>query len=531
MRKAIIIGAGPAGLTAAYELLKKTDIQPIVIEQGTQVGGLSRTIDFHGNKIDIGGHRFFSKSPKVVDWWLHFLPLQEHETTGPSHITYRNQQATIKTNKTVSPQPGNNTEDVMLLRPRKSSIYFEGKFFGYPLQLTFSTMRKLGFSKVLSFAFSYTGAKLAPIQPELTLEDFFINRFGRALYRTFFKSYTEKVWGVPCNELPASWGKQRVKSLNIAKVLRHAIRSLFTKSTDIHQRNTQTSLIEQFLYPTYGPGQMWEKVADTARQMGAVIHMNTRVVALHADTNNSLRSVVIQKAGADETEVLEADYFISTMPVKTLLRNLYGLNMPPLVRASSESLQYRDFLIVGILTGEDGIKPGITDNWIYIQDKGILAGRVQFFHNWSPRMVQAPDTQWIGVEYFCNETDAFWQQDDATIARFAVEEMSKIHLLDANKLKDTLVVRVKKAYPSYFGGYRDFDQVKQFLDAINNLFPIGRNGMHRYNNTDHSMLTAMAAVENIAIGKTDKTNIWAVNTDDEYHEETQKQSETTDSTS
>ncbi len=520
MRKAIIIGAGPAGLTAAYELLKRTDIQPIVIEQGNQAGGLSRTIDFDGNKIDIGGHRFFSKSQKVVDWWLHFLPLQANGMAENIQISYRDQQAAFEVDKKTTGSPGDNEEDVMLLRPRKSSIYFEGRFFDYPLQFTFSTLRKLGFIKVLKFAFSYTKAKLAPIREELTLEDFFINRFGKELYQTFFKSYTEKVWGVPCRELPASWGKQRVKGLNIGNVLKHAVRSLFYKSKDIHQKNTQTSLIEQFLYPRYGPGQMWEKVANRSRQMGAVIHMNTRVVGLHAETNTKLKSVVIKKAGSDETEILEADYFISTMPVRTLLRHLNGIDIPASVTASSESLQYRDFLIVGILTTADGLKTDVTDNWIYIQDKGIRAGRVQFFHNWSPGMTRSPDSRWIGVEYFCNETDQFWQQDDAAIAGFAVNEMSGIQLLDANKVQNTLVVKVRKAYPSYFGGYRDFDKVKQFLDGIDNLFPVGRNGMHRYNNTDHSMLTAMATVDNIIAGRTNKANIWEINTDDEYHEET-----------
>lgn len=519
MRKAIIIGAGPAGLTAAYELLNKTDIIPVIIEQDNQVGGLSKTIDFEGNKIDIGGHRFFSKSKKVVDWWLNVLPLQ---TTNDENIQlqYQNQQTehVIKDNRK---QVSDSDEEVMLLRPRKSRIYYKGLFFDYPLQFNISTLRKLGLVNVFKFAFSYAKAKLFPVKPELSLEDFFKNRFGSVLYKTFFEEYTEKVWGVPCSQLPASWGRQRIKGLNVSQVLKHALKSLFYKSSDIHQKNTNTSLIEQFLYPKYGPGQMWQKVADHIIEKGGSILLNTAVTAVNGDGNKRIQSIAIKDYTSSEERAIEADYFLSTMPVRELLRDLNHLNIPPKVLAASDSLEYRDFLIVGILTDKELAQKDITDNWIYIQDKGIKAGRVQFFHNWSPGMVKNPGSKWIGVEYFCNESDSFWQQEDDSIAAFAVAEMTKIGMIDAASVKNTCVVKVKKAYPSYFGGYSNFEIVKQYLDSIENLFPIGRNGMHRYNNTDHSMLTAMAAVDNIISGQTDKSNIWEINTDDEYHEEAQ----------
>lgn len=515
MRKAIIIGAGPAGLTAAYELLNKTDIIPIIIEQDGQVGGLSKTIDFEGNKIDIGGHRFFSKSKKVVDWWLKILPLQ---SGGDENIRLQYQNQSSEYVVTSGDEPGND-EDVMLLRPRKSRIYYKGLFFDYPLQFNISTLRKLGLVNVLKFACSYAKAKLFPVKPELSLEDFFKNRFGSVLYKTFFKEYTEKVWGVPCSKLPASWGRQRIKGLNVMQVLKHAVRSLFYKSSDIHQKNTNTSLIEQFLYPKYGPGQMWQKVADHIVEGGGSIFLNTAVTGIHGDGANRILSATIKENNSGNEQLIEADYFFSTMPVRELLRNLGGFKIPANVLAASDSLEYRDFLIVGILTNKELAQKNISDNWIYIQDTGIKAGRLQFFHNWSPGMIKEPGNKWIGVEYFCNESDSFWQQDDEAIAAFAVSEMAKIGMIDASAVKNTCVVKVKKAYPSYFGGYSNFEIVKQYLDAIENLFPIGRNGMHRYNNTDHSMLTAMAAVDNIISGQTDKSNIWEINTDDEYHEE------------
>lgn len=523
MKHAIIIGAGPAGLTAAYELLTKTDIVPVIFEQDHQPGGLSKTIDYKGNKIDIGGHRFFSKSEKVINWWLHFLPLENINRDEEFQISYKGNKASFKSENKIAIE-----DRVMMLRPRKSRIYYQHKFFDYPLQLSAKTLRKLGIVKTLRIIFSYSYAKIFPVHPEESLSDFFKNRFGEELYQTFFKDYTEKVWGVPCENLPATWGQQRVKDLNIGRVIRHAIRSLFTRNKSIGQKGTSTSLIEQFMYPRYGPGQMWETVAGEIEKLGGKIFYNSAVSAVNGNGDNQIQSVEITNTLTGEKMIHEGDYFFSTMPVKELVHKLQHISVPDSVKQIADTLQYRDFLIVGILVADLAIqesKAAFTDNWIYIQNKKIKAGRIQFFHNWSPYMVNHPGDIWIGVEYFCNETDAFWQQDDTTIATVAIEEMRDIGILNPQQVQDTLVVKVSKAYPSYFGGYENFSVVQHFLDKIDNLYLIGRNGMHRYNNSDHSMLTAMEAVENIISGRKDKSNIWEINTEDEYHEEQNFQSD------
>ncbi len=518
MRYAIIIGAGPAGLTAAYELLTKTDILPIVIEQDKQPGGLSKTVDHHGNKIDIGGHRFFSKSEKVVNWWLHFLPLDPANAVKDLHIRYRGNNASFHhTGAAITDE-----QQVMMLRPRKSRIYFKGQFFNYPIRLNGNTLLKLGLTKTVRIAFTYVQAKLFPQKPERNLADFYRNRFGNELYHTFFEAYTRKVWGVPCEKLPATWGRQRVKDLSIGRVIRHAFKSVLNSNKTIRQEGTSTSLIEQFMYPKYGPGQMWETVAKAIEELGGKICYNTTVTAINAGANGYIRSAEVTDNTTGEKNIYEGDYFFSTMPVKELVEKLDHLPVPAEVKQAAGSLEYRDFLIVGILASALAVKESdmaFTDNWIYIQDRHIKAGRVQLFHNWSPYMVKDPGDIWIGVEYFCNETDEFWQQDDGAIAGDAVREMESVGILHAQQVKDKLVVRVKKAYPSYFGGYENFGMVQEFLDRIDNLYLVGRNGMHRYNNSDHSMLTAMAAVENIITERKDKTNIWEINTEETYHEE------------
>lgn len=521
MQYAIIIGAGPAGLTAAYELLTKTDILPIVLEQDAGPGGLSKTIDHNGNKIDIGGHRFFSKSEKVIQWWLHFLPLEPGTPEEVFHIHYKGSSASYKhTDDKIEDE-----DQVMMLRPRKSRIFFDKKFFDYPLQLNGRTLSKLGLLKSIRIGCSYVYAKLFPVKPEINLSAFFRNRFGNELYQTFFKDYTEKVWGVSCEQLPATWGQQRVKDLNVGRVLFHAVKSLFSSNKTISQKGTSTSLIEQFMYPRYGPGQMWETVAKEITERGGKIFCNSTVTAVNADSRGLITSVEATDNFTGEKNTYSGSCCFSTMPVKELMNKLRNVEIPEPVHRAAESLEYRDFLIVGILaSGLQIADASFTDNWIYIQEKNIKAGRIQFFHNWSPYMVKNTGDMWIGVEYFCNETDAFWQQDDETIAANAIAEMESIGVLTSTQVKDKLVVKVKKAYPSYFGGYENFDKVQEFLDQIDNLYLIGRNGMHRYNNSDHSMLTAMAAVENIINGRKDKSNIWEINTEDVYHEEYDKAS-------
>jgi protoporphyrinogen oxidase len=502
VRKAIIIGAGPAGLTAAYELLARTDIQPIVLEATDAFGGISRTVNYKGNRIDIGGHRFFSKSDRVMQWWLDILPLQKLPE-GMQTIMYHRMTTNVASREESAPDP-DREEKVMLVRARKSRIYFARRFFDYPISLSPDTLRKLGIGRTLKIGFSYMRSVLFP-RKEKNLEDFFINRFGRELYLTFFKSYTEKVWGVPCNEISAEWGAQRVKGLSILKAIVH-----FFKKT------TETSLIEQFLYPKYGPGQMWDEVARIVREKGGEIHMRTRVAKILRNEDGSVRGVIARRESGEELEI-SGDYVFSSMPVRSLVRALEG-DVPERVRSVAAGLIYRDFIVAGVLL-KKLLVPEIRDNWIYIQEPDVLVGRLQVFNNWSPYMVADRSLTWIGLEYFCNATDAMWSWPDEKMLSLAVDELARMQLADPADVLDGIVIRVPKTYPAYFGAYEHFDRIREYADTIPNLFLIGRNGMHRYNNQDHSMLTAMVSIDNILAGRMDKSNVWEINTEDEYHEE------------
>jgi protoporphyrinogen oxidase len=529
-RTAVIIGAGPAGLTAAYELLSRTDIKPIVLEKSGNIGGLSRTIRYKGNRMDIGGHRFFSKSDRVMNWWLKHMPLA-NETAGETTITYHRQTRSVATLGTsplasalaVAEDAERDPDAVMLLRPRKSRIYFLRTFFSYPLQLSWDTLSKLGPIRTARIALSYLRSVLLPVRPVKNLEDFFIARFGRELYATFFKSYTEKVWGTPCFAISAEWGEQRIKGLSVKKTIAHHLkRVLRPKDRDFKQKNTETSLIEQFLYPKYGPGQMWEEVARKVETLGGRIVRNAQVTKIATHGQHIRGVVTADPAGCEQR--FDADFLFSTMPVTELVRSL-DCPVPADVREVSCGLQYRDFITVGLLLKSLRIKDSetapdtrIADNWIYIQEPGVLAGRLQIFNNWSPHLVADQDHVWLGVEYFCYETDPIWKLDDAAMAQLAREELQKIGIIDQAQVLDWHVERVPKAYPAYFGTYERFDVVRQHLDNFQNLFLIGRNGMHKYNNQDHSMLTAMIAVDNIITDDCDKSSIWEVNTEVEYHE-------------
>ena len=523
-KTAILIGAGPAGLTAAYEFLTRTNIKPIVLERSNYMGGISRTVNFKGNRIDIGGHRFFSKSDRVMNWWLRQMPM-EANGNGSHRIKYHGMT------REVAAQPSNGHEKsfppdhVMLVRKRKSRIYFLGKFFDYPISLSPDTLIKMGFLRTILGACSYLRSALFPIKNVVTLEDFFINRFGRQLYRTFFKEYTEKVWGVPCSQISAEWGEQRIKGLSIKKSIAHFLRRLLPQPADIAQKNVETSLIDQFLYPKLGPGQMWESVAAEVSAMGGEIFANCEVTEIHCQGSRVSSLKVIDRSGAER--VFHGDYFFSTMAVKDLIRSM-KTPVPERVRTISEGLLYRDFITVGLLANrlkiaEHGGQP-VKDNWIYIQEPDVLAGRLQIFNNWSPAMVADPDKTWIGVEYFCYESDTLWNKSDQEMAAFASVELDKIGILRKEDVLDSIVIRMPKTYPAYFGTYAQFGEVCEFLDGFENLFLVGRNGMHKYNNQDHSMLTAMLAVDNIIAGSSDKSNLWAVNTEMEYHETSNQQS-------
>ncbi len=515
-RTAIIVGAGPAGLTAAYELLKRTSVHPIVLEQHDYMGGISRTAEYKGNRIDIGGHRFFSKSERVMNWWLNVLPLEESASDGNNQITYRRQSRSLPDSQTAA-----SSELCMLLRPRKSRIYFMRKFFEYPLKLTADTLKKLGLLRTVRIGISYLYAAARPIRPETNLEHFFINRFGRELYRTFFKDYTEKVWGVPCDEISAEWGAQRIKGLSILAALKHMLASKRTGG-ELAQTETETSLIERFLYPKYGPGQMWEEVARQVKAEGGEILTNWKVARVEHD-GSRVKAVAAVNSITGEERVFRGEYFFSTMPIQELM-TAWTPACPAAVREVSDGLVYRDFITVGVLCRKlsvhDPATPGrmIRDNWIYIQEPDVLVGRLQVFNNWSPHMVADPSTVWIGLEYFCYEADDLWKKSNDEMIALAKKELEAMRIVDPADVLDATVIKMAKTYPAYFGAYERFSTIREYVDGFENLFLVGRNGMHKYNNQDHSMLTAMTAVDNIIAGRLDKTNLWALNSEMEYHE-------------
>lgn len=517
-KTAIIIGAGPAGLTAAYELLSRTDILPIVIEKSDYMGGISRTVNYKNNRIDIGGHRFFSKSDRVMDWWFQHLPMQE--SGAAQSITYQGQTREVLPSEPVGDSKP--VDELMLVRRRKSRIYYLRQFFDYPIQLSFDTLRKLGPWRTLRIGTSYLRSSFFPPKQVVNLEQFFIKRFGRELYLTFFKSYTEKVWGTPCREISAEWGEQRIKGLSITKTILHFLKTALGRKNkaDVRQKGTETSLIEQFLYPKYGPGQMWETVARKIREKGGVIHCGIDVRGLRVEHNRIVAVTGVDGTGAPLE--FDGDYFFSTMPVKELVQSMNGdARVPDAVREISDGLIYRDFITVGLLVKrlKVGVDGHVDDNWIYIQEPDVLAGRLQIFNNWSPYMVADSRNIWLGVEYFCNEGDDLWNKPDAEMKKLAADELHSIGIIDRNDVLDATVIRMPKTYPAYFGTYSRFPELRRYLDGFENLFLVGRNGMHKYNNQDHSMLTAMVAVDQIAAGSVDKGAIWDVNTETEYHEE------------
>jgi protoporphyrinogen oxidase len=525
-RKALIIGAGPAGLTAAFELVKRTDIQPVVLEKSGDMGGISRTVRYKDNRIDIGGHRFFSKSDRVMNWWMEMMPVEGSRNgsgNGTHSISYQRQSREVSSNG--SGPDARRDDRVMLIRNRKSRIYFLRQFFDYPIQLSADTLKRLGLMRTVRIGASYTKSMMNQQKPERTLEQFLINRFGRELYLTFFKSYTEKVWGVPCNQISAEWGAQRIKGVSIVSAIKHFFKSRSAKKPagDIAQKGVETSLIEKFMYPKLGPGQLWEYVAEDVKSKGGIVKTGWNVDKLITDGFHVTAAETLN-AGTGERETIQADYFFSTMPIKELMRCLDG-PVPANVLEVSDNLIYRDFITVGILLKKLKINEQtpqgaklLSDNWIYIQEPDVLVGRMQIFNNWSPYLVANPDNVWIGLEYFCYETDALWKKPDAEMIEFAKDEIEKIGMINREDVLDACVIRVPKTYPAYFGAYERFDEVKNYICKFDNLFLVGRNGMHKYNNQDHSMLTAMTAVDNIIEGRVDKSNIWALNTEMEYHE-------------
>jgi protoporphyrinogen oxidase len=518
-KTAVIMGGGPAGLTAAHELQQRSDVRPIVFEADTQVGGISKTINYRGNRMDLGGHRFFSKSDWVMQWWQAMLPVEGAQSLGsPVELAYQGKRTGLQ----PAPIAPSDPDRVMLIRSRLSRIFYRRRFFDYPLKLNLATLGNLGPTYTASIGMSYAMARVAPRSPEATLEDFLINRFGDKLYRTFFKDYTEKVWGVPCSEISAEWGAQRIKGLSITKALAHALAAPFRKVGDTRQKGTETSLIERFLYPKFGPGQMWEEAARRVVAANGEVHLRHRIVATHG-TGRRIEAVDVRDETTGSVRRQGGDFFISTLPVSEIASMLRPEDAE--VARIAAALPYRDFMTAGLLvrrmlpTGSaDPNQTMPPDNWIYIQEPDVKLGRLQIFNNWSPFLVADPGTVWLGLEYFCREGDELWSMQDPAFLDFAARELAKIGLIDLNDVLDGTVVRVPKAYPAYFGEYRGIGKVRGFLDEWTNLFPVGRNGMHRYNNQDHSMLAAKAAVDCIVTGQIDRSALWSVNAEDEYHE-------------
>jgi protoporphyrinogen oxidase len=519
-KTAIIIGAGPAGLTAAFELLNKTDIKPIIFEQSGDIGGISKTVNYKGNRIDIGGHRFFSKSDRVMKFWLDLMPVQ----TAPAKddILLGRQLPPVSCKIEADPKK---TDKVLLIRKRLSRILFMRKFFDYPISLTIKTVLNLGIFRTFKIAASYFMVKLSGARKEKSLEDFLINRFGKELYKTFFKDYTEKVWGVSCDKIPPEWGAQRIKGLSITRAIKHAIKAAIRRDMSIGQKEIETSLISQFLYPKFGPGQLWETAADVVKSKGGQIYLNHKAVGLESQ-NGKIVSIKVRDEKTKEVKEFKADYVFSSMPVKDLIEAMRQI-VPRNVKEIASGLCYRDFVTVGLLvkklkkkndTNIKTINNIVPDNWIYIQEREVKIGRLQIFNNWSPYMAADDNTVWLGLEYFCNIGDELWNMPDDKFKKFAAAELSKIGIIDESDVLDSAVIRVEKTYPAYFGSYGKFDMIRNYIDGFANLFLIGRNGMHRYNNQDHSMLTAMTAVENIVNGVVTKDNIWQVNSEEDYHE-------------
>ena len=516
-KNVVIIGAGPAGLTAGYRMLHDCkDCHVVILEESSVVGGLSRTVYHNGNRMDIGGHRFFSKDRDVNALWQELMPLQGKPSLDDKLLA---RETTLSPN---GPDP--EKEDcVMLSRKRVSRIYYKWHFFDYPIRMSANTILNLGLGTTFIAGMSYMKAALKKL-PETSLENFYINRFGRKLYSMFFEGYTEKLWGRHPRAISADWGAQRVKGLSVLAVLANIFRKILPGTAN--EQKVETSLIEEFRYPKFGPGQLWETTADRIREMGGEILFNRKVIAVKTEKGQA-KAVVCQTENGPL--VLDCDIVISSMPIKDLVG---GLNdVPPEIAAVAAGLPYRDFVTVGLLIRKLALKNEtktktmqdlIPDCWIYVQDTGVKLGRIQIFNNWSPYMVKSPEnTVWLGLEYFCNENDELWSMDNEEWKWLGISELETIGVLEPGEpVLDWHVEKVRKAYPAYFDTYNRISELVTYLGSIRNLYCIGRNGQHRYNNMDHSMVTAFEAVKCI-LGDSpdDKSAIWNVNTEKAYHEE------------
>ncbi len=472
-KKVVIIGAGPAGLTAAYQLCKE-GVASVVLEKDDVVGGISRTVNYKGYLFDIGGHRFFTKVKAVDDMW--------REVLG---------------------------EKGFLRRSRLSRIYYNKKFFFYPLKAT-NALLGLGLWNCFMMVGSYAKAQVFPIKEEASFEDWISNRFGKRLYNTFFKTYTEKVWGMPCSEISADWAAQRIKGLSLIATIKNALLASQVKE----KGEIIKTLIDAFDYPEKGPGMMWEMVAEDIQTRGSELKMQSGVEKI-IWKQGKITALEIDVDG--KREVVSGSDFISSMPIQELVRKMEPAP-PEEVREAADKLGYRDFLTVSLIINKADL---FQDNWIYIHDPDVKVGRIQNFKNWSPSMVPDPDKTCLGLEYFCFEGDGLWTMSDKDLIELGAKELGVLGLVDPNDVEDGAVVRMPKAYPVYDGVYVEaVNTIREFLAGMPNLYLVGRNGMHKYNNQDHSMLTAMLSVKNILGANYD---VWGVNVDNEYHEEMKEQ--------
>lgn len=472
--KAIIVGAGPAGLTAAYELSKSAAPVIILESDPEYVGGISRTVNYHGYRFDIGGHRFFSKSQEVESLWTEILGTD------------------------------------MLQRPRSSKIYYGGQFYAYPLR-PFEALSKLGYLQSARCVSSFLAARLNPTANPKSFEDWVVNQFGRRLFEIFFKTYTEKVWGMSCKEISADWAAQRIRGLSLGSAIKNAV---LPKGGAKDRTSVVKTLIDTFRYPRLGPGMMWETCARKVRSMGGQVLLGHSVIGCRFDAETTSWIVTARTANGTMEEY-RGEHLISSMPIRQLAVQIEP-GLPENALRAAESLRYRDFLTVGLILRE---RNRFTDNWIYIHDPNVKVGRVQNYKSWSPEMV--PDSNYCcyGLEYFCFEGDGLWKMDDQDLLALARKELEQVHLANATDVVDGCVIRQPKAYPVYDDNYRqNVDVIRRAMDAhCFNLHLVGRNGMHKYNNQDHAMMTAMLTARNILAGEK-KYDVWAVNEDGEYHE-------------
>ena len=515
--KVIIIGAGPAGLTMAYEILKngKDKYEVVILEETSEIGGISKTVRYNGNRMDIGGHRFFSKDDRVMNFWSQLMPIQGKNSFDDEKLGREKPLAK------GGPDP-EKEDNVMLIGHRVSRIYYLKKFFDYPISMKPETFKNMGLGRTLKAGFSYLKSVVVK-KPETSLENFYINRFGKVLYSMFFEKYTEKLWGRHPSEISADWGAQRVKGISITAVIKDMFHKAFGSK---NKENTETSLIEEFWYPKYGPGHLWETLAKKVTEMGAEIKKGYKVSKLNFE-DKKIVSAECDVNGRKET--INGDIFVSSMPMNDLVAGFNGIDVPENIRDIAKNLPFRDFITVGLLVDKLNLENKtdiktlgniVPDCWIYVQEPQVKMCRIQIFNNWSPYLVEDPEHKvWIGLEYTCSEGDKYWNMSDEEFINFAIDELVSMNIISKEQVEDAHREKIKKAYPAYFDSYKDIDKLIDYINNIDNLYCIGRNGQHRYNNMDHSMVTAMEAAKNIRTGKKERDNIWNVNTDKEYHEE------------